>query len=250
MAPVHRSQSRRFKIRLPNVERNGKASHLGQTQPLKANTKPTQANHGILPHNGRNITFRDLKTKIHQTFNFAPTFCFFVPNFSANFLNRSYWSGSFDLEELSKHNAIEHDASLTRRDSSLVPDQGKPDQALVAELLECATGRGRRGEKILTKSDLSKALSKRRVEAKAENHQYSESLFHNMFGSANSSTMLTIFGGDVEDLTPMLVEERFAEGWEPRIKTHYGLTMAEFNATVLPVELGVDTKTYSKKKGL
>jgi hypothetical protein len=105
--------------------------------------------------------------------------------------------------------------------------------------LQGATGKGPNGEKLLTKDDLSKALSKRRSEARAENKQYSESLFHNMFGSANSSTMLTIFGGIVDDLVPMLVEERFAEGWEPRIKSHYGLTMAEFNKTVLPVEIGV-----------
>jgi hypothetical protein len=134
---------------------------------------------------------------------------------------------------------IEHDASLTRRDSALVADQGKPDLDLVRELLQGATGRGPNGEKLLTKDDLSKALSKRRSEARAENKQYTESLFHNMFGSANSSTMLTIFGGIVDDLVPMLVEERFAEGWEPRIKSHYGLTMAEFNRTVLPVEIGV-----------
>ncbi|KAM0721935.1 hypothetical protein Q7P37_002860 [Cladosporium fusiforme] len=204
------------------------------------------ANHGILPHSGRNITFRDLKRQIHETYNFAPTFCFFVPAFAANFLNRSYWSDSFDLEELSKHNAIEHDASLTRRDSALVPDQGKPDLELVQWLLECATGKGPNGEKLLTKADLSKALSKRRIEARAENPHYSESLFHNMFGSANSSTMLTIFGGRVDDLVPMLTEERFADNWEPRITSHYGLTMAQFNATVLPVELGVDTKRKSQ----
>ena len=215
------------------------SSHQGRSHNV-------QANHGILPHDGRNITFRDLKTTIHQTFNFAPTFCFFVPNFAANFLNRSYWTGTFDLEELSKHNAIEHDASLTRRDSALVPDQGQPDFDLVCQLLQGATGRGPKGEKLLTKADLSKALAKRRSEARAENKQYSESLFHNMFGSANSSTMLTIFGGRVDDLVPMLVEERFADNWEPRIKSHFGLTMAEFNATVLPVEIGVHLKQKSQ----
>lgn len=204
------------------------------------------ANHGILPHSGRDITFRDLKTTIHQTFNFAPTFCFFVPNFAANFLERSYWRDSFDLAELSKHNAIEHDASLTRRDSALVPDQGKPDLDLVRELLDGATGRGPSGERLLTKADLSRALSKRRTAARAENSKYSESLFHNMFGSANSSTMLTIFGGRVDDLTTMLVEERFSENWEPRIMTHFGLTMAEFNATVLPVEFGVHTRVKTQ----
>ncbi|KAH6637501.1 Chloroperoxidase [Boeremia exigua] len=200
------------------------------------------ANHGILPHDGKNITFRDLNTTVRQTFNFAPSFCFFVPKFSADFLGRSYWTGKFDLEELSKHNAIEHDASLTRRDAAQVPDQGKPDLPLVEELLAVATGKGEKGEPILTKDDLSKQLAKRRSEARAENPNYSESRFHNMFGSANSSTMLTIFGGRVDDLRPMLVEERFSENWEPRIRSRYGLTMAAFNGTVLPVERGVKQK--------
>jgi hypothetical protein len=51
--------------------------------------------------------------------------------------------------------------------------------------------------------------------------------------------MLTIFGGSVEDLRPMLTEERFVEGWQPRILSRFGLTMAAFNGTVLPVEFGV-----------
>ena len=144
----------------------------------------SRANHGILPHDGKNITFRELNTTVRQTFNFAPSFCFFVPKFSADFLGRSYWSDRFDLAELSKHNAIEHDASLTRQDAAQVPDQGKPDMDLVEQLLEIATGKGEHGGPILTKEDLSKQLAKRRSEARAQNPQYSESLFHNMFGSA------------------------------------------------------------------
>lgn len=239
---------------MPDVERHGETlpslcillSCFRTRNPVLSSLTIWQANHGILPHSGRNITFRELKRTIHQTYNFAPTFCFFVPAFAANFLHRSYWTGTFDLEDLSKHNAIEHDASLTRRDSALVHDQGKPDLELVKELLAGATGKGPNGEKLLTKQDLSKALSKRRMEAKAENPEYSESLFHNMFGSANSSTMLTIFGGRVDDLVPMLTEERFADNWEPRITSHFGLTMAEFNTTVLPVEFGVQVKKKSQ----
>ena len=148
---------------------------------VKNCTDSCRANHGILPHDGKNITFRDLNTAVRQTFKFAPSFCFFVPKFSADFLDRSYWTDKFDLEELSKHNAIEHDASLTRRDAAQVPDQGKPDLKLVEELLNAATGKGPDGKRILTKDDLSKQLAKRRAEARAE---YSESMFHNMFGSA------------------------------------------------------------------
>jgi hypothetical protein len=142
------------------------------------------ANHGILPHDGKNITFRDLSHKVRQTFNFASTFCFFVPKFAADALERSYWSGSFDLAELAKHNAIEHDASLTRQDAALVPDQGKPDLKLVQDLLEGATGGGPEGPPLLTIPDLSRALSKRRFHARQTNKDYSESFFHNMFGSS------------------------------------------------------------------
>ena len=142
------------------------------------------ANHGILPHDGKNITFRELNTVVRHSFNFAPSFCFFVPKFAADFLDRSYWHDKFDLAELSKHNAIEHDASLTRQDAALVPDQGAPDLELVDQLLKGATGKTSDGAPLLTKKDLSLALSNRRLQAKKSNTAYSESTFHNMFGSA------------------------------------------------------------------
>lgn len=56
--------------------------------------------------------------------------------------------------------------------------------------------------------------------------------------------MLTIFGGSIDDLKPMLTEERFSKNWESRVLDRYGLTMAKFNGTVLPVELGVDKKKF------
>lgn len=54
----------------------------------------------------------------------------------------------------------------------------------------------------------------------------------------SASTLLTIFGGRIEDITPFLIEERIPEGWEPRIRRKYGLTMATFNKTVFRVEAG------------
>ena len=142
------------------------------------------ANHGILPHDGKNIPFKELTVKVRQSFNFAPTFCFFASKFAADFMDRSYWKDHFDLAELSQHNAIEHDASLTRKDSALVPDQGKPDLKLVNDLLKEATGTMPDGSARLTTADLSRALSKRRVDARKTNEAYTESRFHNFFGSA------------------------------------------------------------------
>lgn len=142
------------------------------------------ANHGILPHDGKNISFKELNTTVRQTFNFASSFCFFVPKFAADFLDRSYWTGRFDLAELSKHNAIEHDGSLFRQDAALVPDQSKPDLDLVRRFFEDATGTMPDGSQRLTNSDLSRALSRTRFESRAANPQYSESFFHNFFGSS------------------------------------------------------------------
>ena len=58
--------------------------------------------------------------------------------------------------------------------------------------------------------------------------------------------MLTIFGGSISDLTPMLTEERFPEHWEPRIQSRFGLTMAKFNGLVIHLEMGVNTKKIEK----
>jgi hypothetical protein len=55
----------------------------------------------------------------------------------------------------------------------------------------------------------------------------------------SASTLLTLFGGRVDDLTPFLLEERIPDGWEPRVRSRFGLTIATFNRTVLRVEFGI-----------
>jgi hypothetical protein len=60
--------------------------------------------------------------------------------------------------------------------------------------------------------------------------------------------MLTLFGGSIADLTPMLTEERFAPNWEPRVRSPFGLTMTRFNFTVIPVERGVDKKAVEREE--
>lgn len=35
----------------------------------------------------------------------------------------------------------------------------------------------------------------------------------------------------------MLTDERIPEGWEPRVRKPYGLTIAAFNTVVVPLEL-------------
>ncbi|GJE93470.1 chloroperoxidase-like protein [Phanerochaete sordida] len=198
------------------------------------------ANHGILPRSGRGITFRELNAKIRETYNFAPSFCFFVPNYAANMLCRDYWNDTFDLSDLDAHNCIEHDASLTREDCVDAKDQAKPSERLIEELL--ASGTGPHGD--LTHADLSRMSGKRRTESKLKNGQFSLTTFHKIFGSSNSSTMLTVFGGKIKDLRPILLEERIPDGWQSRVRHRMGLTMAEFNKSALRVELGIREEVW------
>jgi hypothetical protein len=58
---------------------------------------------------------------IRTTYNFSPSFCYFVPNYAAKMLKKDYGKDLFDLEELSLHNGIEHDASLCRKLMALAP---------------------------------------------------------------------------------------------------------------------------------
>jgi len=203
------------------------------------------ANHGIISRSGRGVKFTDLTTQIRTTYNFGPSFCSFVPHYAAQMLKRNYHNDTFDLHELDLHNGIEHDASLTRLDTAQQPNQGIKHVPFIEELLSFATGKDADADPILTTKDMSRILGKRRAEAKANNPQYTTSLFHRLFGSSNSSTLLTIFGGRVDDLRTVLLEERLPEGWESRVRKPFGLTVLKFNLTVLPVEFGIRSKDWA-----
>ena len=104
---------------VPCVKRDGKprwvwGSSAGLIRSSHAPSSLIYSVPGILPHDGKNIKFTELTEKIRATYNFAPSFCFFVPNFAANMLKRNYRKDTFDLADLDLHNGIEHDASLTR----------------------------------------------------------------------------------------------------------------------------------------
>ncbi|KAG1769790.1 Chloroperoxidase [Suillus occidentalis] len=204
------------------------------------------ANHGIISRSGRSISFVELNHNIRATYNFGASFCSFVPHYAARMLKRSYSEDTFDLEELDLHNGIEHDASLFRLDTALEPNQSMKHVPFIEELLAAPTGKDKNGNVVLTTRDLSRILGKRRAVARATNNDFSLSFFHKVFGSANSSTLLTIFGGRVDDLRSIVLHERIPDGWESRVREPYGLTMLHFNKTVLAVEFGVREKDWAE----
>jgi len=67
-------------------------------------------------------------------------------------------------------------------DSALVPSQAKPHLPFVKELLASASGRDKFGA-ALRRRDISVYTTKRRVDSRAANPDYSLDLFHKLIGS-------------------------------------------------------------------
>jgi hypothetical protein len=206
------------------------------------------ANHGILPRDGKNISFKDVSAKIYNTYNFSHSYCFFVTNFAAKMLKKNYGKDAFDLSDLNLHSdrgGIEYDASITRQDSAQQPDQGKPDAPLIEALLASATGKDKEGNPLLTAKDMAAHSAKRRLDAPASNSEFTLDFTHKIFASTNYVILLMIFGGRVLDLKSILIDEKLPEGWESRARSRAGLTSGKLNASVLPMEYST-RKKYQK----
>ena len=67
------------------------------------------------------------------------------------------------------------------------------------------------------------------------NHIYVQ----NKYYINSASALLAVFDGRVNDLEIWLLEEKFPDGWETRIRHRVGLTFMEFNLTVLGIEFGI-----------
>ena len=55
-----------------------------------------------------------------------------------------------------------------------------------------------------------------------------------------------IFGGRVHDLKSILIEEKFPEEWESRVRSRAGLTSAKLNSSVLPMEINTRKEVRAK----
>ncbi|KAH9208138.1 Chloroperoxidase [Leptodontidium sp. 2 PMI_412] len=80
----------------------------------------TLANHGFLPRNGRNITHQMLVSACKDGFNVGPL----VPDTAFNLsiaLNPEPGATEIDFAMIRTHNIIEHDGSISRRDSFFDP---------------------------------------------------------------------------------------------------------------------------------
>lgn len=71
----------------------------------------TLANHGFLPHDGKDITREIAATALFDALNVNKTLAGFIFDFGLR-TNPQPNATSFSLNDLARHNILEHDASL------------------------------------------------------------------------------------------------------------------------------------------
>jgi len=195
------------------------------------------ANHGILPHDGRNITMDILHRALVDTFNFSTT----LTKDTTDSIEGLFGRKTIDLGDLCAHNIVEHDASFLRRDAYFEPDQRKPAKDLILSLLRSASGpiTPEHPEGSVTPDDLGRFFSVRLAQSKQDNRVFSLSLAHKFFAVSNASLLYEVSGGDVAICRTLLIEERFPEGYQTRMRGRFGYTMIDFHMRSLEISLGV-----------
>ncbi|KAH8885374.1 putative chloroperoxidase [Thozetella sp. PMI_491] len=180
----------------------------------------TLANHGFLPHDGRNITISQFVDAISKGFGFDDSVGQFLATTAFNFLGVDLNSG-MDLELLNTPNVLEHNASLTRHDQpgadSLHVDPSRVD----AMLADSPTN---------YLDVVSAAISRNRVYAESNYPNVSATIMGIMYGE--SSLMLIVTSTETVPAAGASEEDYYAMGANKTVVEVF------FNEERLPVELG------------
>ena len=135
-----------------------------------------------------------------------------------------------DLDQLARHNVVEHDVSLSRRDAAQGDDcTRQPD--LVQDLLAASTDGGR----MLSMQDLVELRKRRIATQKAENKSLDYGKFQHQLGCGEIALILGAFGDGkkvpVDRVRAVFEEERlpWEEGWKKRWWT---LGFVELQSTI------------------
>lgn len=58
----------------------------------------------------------------------------------------------------------------------------------------------------------------------------------------SATNLLNIFGGDIQDLSHFLLEERIPDGWQPKVLDKFGITVFDFIGPALKIEFGIEAE--------
>ncbi|KAL8950609.1 MAG: hypothetical protein Q9222_003364 [Ikaeria aurantiellina] len=228
------------------------------------------ANHGLIPRNGRDVKADELNKAVHElglssTISKVLVWGAFLersddppPNFLLHPLAHIHWHfgirdanqkdatgmPSLNLDQLSRHGAIEHDVSMTRRDFA----QGD-NHSLQADLVEQLLRSSSDGSNITT-SDFARLRRKRLMQQKDDNPELNfPSLLHFVTAGQIAATQKVFGDGDkilVSFVEALFKEERLPikEGWQRK----QGWLMGVIGVLVQQMRVGVAIGRTDDKK--
>ncbi|PRP86591.1 hypothetical protein PROFUN_05229 [Planoprotostelium fungivorum] len=184
----------------------------------------TLANHGHLPRNGKNITKTDLIYGLFNGLNVGRDIGFILAEGAFKKFDNP---AVLDLEMLQKHNAIEHDASMTRNDNAL------GDSTVVnATLLDALIASSADG-KVLNWRDMVAHRLRRQADSVERNPTFVWNEAQKEAAAGEVAIFQLVFGSwwsgvEIATADSILRHERFPDGWKP----HEGTVLL---ADVLPL---------------
>jgi hypothetical protein len=164
----------------------------------------TLANHGFLPHDGRDFHLETTIAALQNGLNFDPQLSTFLHN-QALTSNTEPNATTWSLETLRNHNILEHDASFTRADYYFFNDSHSFDGEAYKETKSYWTA------PIVDLEMAAKARYARIQTSKATNPEYSLSEKGSNFGIGEAAAYVIILGDKVTGTVKQSLIEYFFE---------------------------------------
>jgi len=184
------------------------------------------ANHGYLPRNGKQISAAQFSTAIQVVYNVEPSFATLLSNGALSLVSNSTgllstigntWLGTINLDNLMMHNAIEHDASLTRADYIPHGDNWSLQPHMLDTLLSDSE------TDYITPKSLAKSRARREWDSRLKESRIPLSYTAQTLAYGEAALILAALGrvtnGSTElwatkrDIKTWFGEERLPDGW-------------------------------------
>lgn len=174
----------------------------------------TLANHGFLPHDGRNITKDNAIHALNTAINFNVSLAAIMWE-QAIIANPEPNATFFTLDHLNRHNVLEHDASLSRTDAYFGNNH-------VFNQSVFDTSRAYWTEPVLTAEMLANSKLFRQIESRAANPNYTFTQNTEAFSLGEVAAPIIVFGDHASATVNRTLVEYFFEN--ERLPTELGWT--------------------------
>jgi len=171
----------------------------------------TLANHGYLPRDGKQLTPPILIRALREGYRLSAPLAYILTYGGIGLLGQR---GAFGLDDLARHNRIEHDASLVHGDTAKRDEYApiSPDSTLVGQFMNSA-----RDGHLMTVEDVARARVSRESQSCGLDNLHAEiargemAIVLGLFSRKSSGRT----GIPVDMLRVWMSEERLPDGWKP-----------------------------------